>query len=235
MKKAIKIIGLGAAGLFGAFVLLIAVGFVGMSLDEDYVPPSERAAEVEQTEPATPEPKPEPEPAPAKEAPEPEPEPEPTTAAPEPAPEKPAPEPEKAPEPAATPPAACADSYQEPETPLAEVIYASELPDTMQVVMVQEVSPHSDSLYPDRNDVLVYLCTEDMTDEEHRAVATVLATAADAEGTEIGGFYVKEFTPGPDGLEEGDTLHVENFENYLWGGEYAVDPDTRWTDPLTTD
>ena len=115
----------------------------------------------------------------------------------------------------------------EPETSLAEAITSTSMPDTTVVEAVQEVAPHADADQTEV-DVVVYLCTTGLTDEEHRTVATDLAIAARDEGTPIGEFHVDQYIAGEDGLEQGPSLSVGDFGMYTWDRDAARAPETAW-------
>lgn len=125
----------------------------------------------------------------------------------------------------ADPLAACAP--EEPDTGLAEALVVTPLPDSTVIKMVQEVAPHSDE---DQSnvDVVVYLCTTGLADEEHRAVATDLAISALGEGTPIGEFHVDQYVTDRDSLEQGPGLSVDDFGMYTWDRDAARAPETIW-------
>lgn len=114
-----------------------------------------------------------------------------------------------------------------PETDLAEALTATPLPDTAVVKAVQEVTPHRDE---DQSnvDVVVYLCTTGLTDDEHRTVATDLAIAAMEEGASIGEFHVDQYVTDGDSLEQGPGLSVDDFGMYTWDRDAARAPETNW-------
>jgi len=121
--------------------------------------------------------------------------------------------------------AACDPS--EPDTGLAAALTSTPLPDSTVVKMVQEVRPHSDE---DQSnvDVIVYLCTTGLTDEEHRVVATDLAITAMGEGATIGEFHVDQYVTDGDSLEQGPGLSVDDFGMYTWDRDAARAPETIW-------
>ena len=114
-----------------------------------------------------------------------------------------------------------------PETGLADALNATPLPDTAVVKAVQEVRPHRDEDQANV-DVIVYLCTTGLTDEEHRTVATDLAIAAMGEGTPIGEFHVDQYVTDGDRLEQGPGLSVDDFSMYTWDRDAARAPETIW-------
>lgn len=114
-----------------------------------------------------------------------------------------------------------------PDTGLAEALTATPLPDSTLVKMVQEVTPHRDEDQANV-DVIVYLCTTGLTDEEHRTVATDLAITATEEGTSIGEFHVDQYVTDGDGLEQGPGLSVDEFGLYTWDRDAARAPETIW-------
>lgn len=114
-----------------------------------------------------------------------------------------------------------------PETDLAEALTATPLPDTAVVKAVQEVTPHRDEDQANV-DVIVYLCTTGLTDDEHRTVATDLAIAAMEEGASIGEFHVDQYVTDGDSLEQGPGLSVDDFGMYTWDRDAARAPETNW-------
>lgn len=153
-------------------------------------------------------------------APSPEPEGEPTSAAEE----SPREEPE-----AAGPPEAC--TVTAPETPLGEAIASVDLPETTAIATVQELRPDSD-VDQSLKWVRVDLCSEMLSDEEHRTVATDIAIAArDAEGggDQIWRVSVGLYVPNDAGdLEQDRTLFVEDFSTYTWERDAARAPESIW-------
>lgn len=118
-------------------------------------------------------------------------------------------------------------------TPLGEAISATDLSETTTIVSVQELRPDSD-VDQSLKWVRVDLCSEPVTADEHRAVATDIAIAArDAEG---GGDAIWRLSVGlyvPDGsgsLEDSRTLYVEDFSVFTWDRDAARAPETIWED-----
>lgn len=107
------------------------------------------------------------------------------------------------------------------ETPLAEAITAASLPDGATVQMVQELEDIDSGLL----DVIVYLCTPPLDDEQHRTIATDLAIAAHGTGEGIDEMIVGQYTPEG---EQGPSLEVEEFGLYTWDRDAARAPESIW-------
>ena len=108
-----------------------------------------------------------------------------------------------------------------PETPLAEAITAADLPDGATVQLVQEL----EDIDTGDLDVIVYLCTPPLDEDEHRVAATDIAIAAHDTGEGIDEMLVGQWTPEG---EQGPVLEVEDFGMFTWDRGAARAPETVW-------
>lgn len=121
----------------------------------------------------------------------------------------------------------------EADTPLGEAVYAADIPPTVSVLTVEELRPDSDE-DQSLKWVVVQLCSGNLTEDEHRTVATDLAIAArdaDGGGDEIWRMSVQLYTPGMEGMEQVRTLIVEDFGVFTWDRSAGRPPETIWEDP----
>lgn len=132
-------------------------------------------------------------------------------------------------------PSAAADPFatcgQTPaETPLAQTIVGVAMPPEAKFRNVQEVAPASDE-DQSLTDVVVYLCTTGIDEDEQRRIATDIASAVKGtpEGASILRFFVHEFVVEPDGeMESGTVLWVDDFRSYTWDRGAARPPESIW-------
>lgn len=129
-------------------------------------------------------------------------------------------------------PSYCADSTRDPETDLGSALMGVDLPEDVAVIAVQEVAPHRD-VDQSMGDVVVYLCSRGLTEEEHRSIASDLAAAADASpvADQINRFSVGSYaTEGEDPAELERQLKVDDFQLHIWehGDEDAGLVDAKW-------
>lgn len=112
---------------------------------------------------------------------------------------------------------------------LAPVIGAVSLPSD--TVVISTVTAADAETPLGHVSLLIWVCSPGMDDSELRNLATAMAAAVEpAQRPEIDSFYVGSWVPNGEFTEMDREVKVENFESYLWSGEFAdgINPTDRW-------
>lgn len=133
---------------------------------------------------------------------------------------------------AAAVPANCttsaSDNTFEDETGIGAALADVPMPDGVILVGTQTVTSTDD---PGSYDVVARVCSSGLDEASHRSVATDLATAAEgAERPEIASMRVSSWIPEGKYTNSERTLLIDDYELYLWSGDFAdgIEPVDRW-------
>ena len=131
---------------------------------------------------------------------------------------------------ATEPPAQClGHDDTEADKAVRKAVGKAKLPPTVELMHVQTIDSPDE---PGALEAVVRICSEQLTDEEHREIATTIAKAVYAADldTPMTRFYVTSWIPDGDSVQQSTPLHIEDFDVYLWDTDTA-NPDKWWLGP----